>query len=540
MVNPDKSLVFLRVFKKTLTPLLIAFFLAGCSENQTSHLANAANSAVTPVGQSAQGASGAPVFDLHLRTDIAERTDSLSESPPIEAETFTESDRLLVRAQRPTFGDLDAMQKRRYIRVLVAFGRTNFFFDKGTPRGFEYDLLMEYEKKLNAGAKSPEDKTKLFFIPVPFDELLSRLNKGEGDIAAAGLTVTPQRLQAVSFTNPYISNVREVVVTNAASAPMTSLKDLAGKSVLVRKGSSYVGHLQALSQQLIAQGYPAIQIDEADARLSTEDILEMVDSGAVPVTVADEHLATMWSAMLSELRIESELSVHSGGKIAWATRSNSPKLINSLNAFIKENRKGSLIGNILFSRYYKNNRWITNPLSAQDRERLLKMRQLFETYGAQYGINWLELVAQGYQESGLDQSKRSSAGAIGVMQLLQSTASDRSVGIDDIYDLENNIHAGAKYMAYLLSRYLADPEMDRAVKMDFAWASYNAGPNRIRRLREVARERQLDPDRWFANVEVIAAEKIGRETVDYVRNINKYVIAYKLFFNAQQSAANGN
>jgi len=179
-------------------------------------------------------------------------------------------------------------------------------------------------------------------------------------------------------------------------------------------------------------------------------------------------------------------------------------------------------------------------LSDQDRERLLTMRRLFETYGAQYGIHWLELVAQGYQESGLDQSKRSSAGAIGVMQLLQSTASDRSVGIDDIHDLENNIHAGAKYMAHLLSRYLTDPEMDRAVKMDFAWASYNAGPNRIRRLRAVARERQLDPDRWFANVEVIAAEKIGRETVDYVRNINKYVIAYKLFFNAQQSAADGN
>ncbi len=222
MVNQDKSLVFLHVFKKTLTPLLIAVFLAGCSENQTSHLANAANSAVTPVGQSSQGVSEAPVFDLDLRTDIAERTDSLSESPAIETETFTESDRLLVRAQRPAFGDLDAMQKRRYIRVLVAFGRTNFF-DKGTPRGFEYDLLMEYEKKLNAGAKSPEDKDQALLHPVPFDELLSRLNKGEGDIAAAGLTVTPQRLQAVSFTNPYISNVKEVVVTNAASAPVTSL-----------------------------------------------------------------------------------------------------------------------------------------------------------------------------------------------------------------------------------------------------------------------------------------------------------------------------
>jgi len=520
--------------------LLLSILLSGCSDGQDSSIANAATSSAPTLEPASSDVAEALPMDLDLRTGLADSTDSSDGSTDDALLILTEADRLLVRAQRPAFGDLDEMQKRKYIRVLVAFGRTNFFFDKGRPRGFEYDLLMEYEEQLNQGRKSPNDKVKLFFIPVPFDELLTKLRNGEGDIAAAGLTVTPERAQQVSFTRPYISNVKEVVVTHAAYPAMTSLNDLSGKSVLVRRGSSYVTHLRMLSERFDKSGLASIKINEADPRLSTEDILEMVDSGAVDLTVADEHVATMWSALLSNLRVQSSLAVHKGGAIAWATRPNSPQLIESLNAFIKENRKGSLIGNILFSRYYKNNRWITNPVSAEDRERLVQMRGLFETYAARYDMDWLELVAQGYQESGLDQSRRSSAGAIGVMQLLQSTASDRSVGIDDIHDLENNIHAGAKYMAHLLSRYLTDPEMDRAVKMDFAWASYNAGPNRIRRLRELARERQLDPNRWFANVEVLAAEKIGRETVDYVRNINKYAIAYKLFFNAQRDAAGAN
>ncbi len=475
-------------------------------------------------------------LDLRLRLEIAlaGSSDDLygqGTGPSDQAE----ADQLLVRVRQPFLGDLDKIRERRFLRVLVSYGRTNFFFDQGSPRGFEYDLMMEYEKLLNASVSSLEDRIKLIFVPVPFDQLLDRLASGHGDVAAAGLTVTPERLAQVDFTKPYLNAVDEVIVGRQDGQALTSLNDLSGRTVVARQGSSYITHLKSLNERLLSEGRVRVEISEAKEQLSTEDILEMLDAGVIQFAVADRHIATIWSKMLSNIRIYPALVIHQGGKIAWAVRQDNPRLLASLNQFLDKNRKGSLLGNILFTRYYEKNRWITNPISEEDRKRLRHMRGLFERYGQTYDIDWLELVAQAYQESRLDQSVVSSAGAIGVMQLLPSTATDKNVGIPDISTVENNIHAGTKYMAFLREHYFSDPQIHPAAKMDFAWASYNAGPNRIRRLRKKAKERGFDPNRWFGNVEVLAAEKIGRETVDYVRNINKYFVAYKMYFNAQNA-----
>lgn len=475
-------------------------------------------------------------FDLRLRVEIrspfSNSDASRSESGLAEN---AQSGQLLERVRRPFLGDLDKIRERRFLRVLVSYGRTNFFFDQGSPRGFEYDLMMEYEKLLNSSVSSLEDQVKLIFVPVPFDQLLDRLTSGHGDVVAAGLTITPERLAHVSFTKPYLKAVDEVIIGRQDGQALTSLSDLSGRTVVARKGSSYITHLKSLNELLLSKGLAPVDISEAEEQLSTEDILEMLDAGAIRLAVADRHIATIWSKMLSNIRIYPDLAIHHGGQIAWAVRQDNPALLASLNQFVDKNRKGSLLGNILFTRYYEKNRWITNPVSKGDRERLRLMRELFETYGQTYGIDWLELVAQAYQESRLDQSAVSSAGAIGVMQLLPSTAADKNVGIPDISTVENNIHAGTKYMAFLREHYFSDSQIHPAAKMDFAWASYNAGPNRIRRLRKKAQERGFDPNRWFGNVEVLAAEKIGRETVDYVRNINKYFVAYQMYFNAQSA-----
>ena len=523
-------------FFNIIVGLIVGTCLVSCSQDVSENPAGSSFDDQLNIKDEFRQVNGV-ALDLEWRVDVIQAASAGQVPKTSENPASSESDQLLVRAQQALFGDLNEIRERRLLRVLVAFGRTNFFFDKGMPRGFEYDLLMEYEKELNKGISSPEKKTKLVFIPVPFDQIFIRLLAGEGDIAAAGLTVTDERLAKVRFSDPYIKNVKEILVASNQVNEILSLDDLAGKTVGVRKGSSYVDHLNALNDQMIEAGRSGIEILEADERLSTEDILEMVDSGSIKYTVADNHIASIWGELLKNIRIYPNIAVNSGGQIAWAVRPATPKLLESLNRFVRENKKGSLLGNILFTRYYKKNRWITNPVSKEDRARLTEMRRLFEKYGAAYEIDWLKLVAQGYQESRLDQSMRSSAGAIGVMQLLQSTASDKSVGIDDVTTLDNNIHAGAKYMAHLLSRYVNDPGLDPAVRMDLAWASYNAGPSKIRRLRALAGDRGLDPNKWFANVEVIAAEKIGRETVDYVRNINKYYLAYKMYFDELQASS---
>jgi len=516
--------------------MVTVFLVTACSDDSNVPV-DKGDARTVPASSDLGSSNDAISVSLDLRLRLDPGSLSPSEQSRQEEARITGSaqpDQLLERVKVPFFGDLDRIRERRFLRVLVSYGRTNFFFDEGMPRGFEYDLLMEYEKGLNASTSSLEDRIKLIFVPVPFGQLLDKLASGQGDIAAAGLTITPQRRLRVDFTKPYLKGVDEVIVGRKNGDTLASLEDLSGRTVVARKGSSYVAHLEGLNQHLSGKGLAPIDISRAEEKLSTEDILEMLDAGAIDLAIADQHIATIWSAMLKNIRIYPDLVAHQGGEIAWAVRQGSPQLLASLNQFVDKNRKGSLLGNILFTRYYQKNRWITNPLSEKDRERLRNMRNLFENYGQEYGVDWLELVAQAYQESRLDQSVVSSAGAIGVMQLLPSTAADKNVGIDDISSLKSNIHAGAKYMAFLREHYFDDPQIDPAARMDFAWASYNAGPNRIRRLRSLAKERGFDPNKWFGNVEVMAAEKIGRETVDYVRNINKYVVAYKMYFNIQQ------
>jgi membrane-bound lytic murein transglycosylase MltF len=150
----------------------------------------------------------------------------------------------------------------------------------------------------------------------------------------------------------------------------------------------------------------------------------------------------------------------------------------------------------------------------------------FEKYGNQYGLDSLLVVAQGYQESKLDQNTRGRAGATGIMQVTPATGKEMKVG--DINLTEPNIHAGTKYIRFMIDQYYKNQPMNDLNKGLFAFASYNAGPNRIQELRKEAAKRGLDPNIWFNNVELVAAEKVGRETVQYVSNIYKYYVAYRL------------
>jgi membrane-bound lytic murein transglycosylase MltF len=236
--------------------------------------------------------------------------------------------------------------------------------------------------------------------------------------------------------------------------------------------------------------------------------------------------------------LRDDLRINAGGKIGWAVRKNNPQLLASLNEFIKENKKGTLIGNILFKRYYENTRWIKNPLTEDEQKKLRKLRPLFEKYARKYDFDWLLIAAQGYQESGLNHLARSGAGAVGIMQLLPSTAADRAVNIPDIYKLDNNIHAGVKYLAYLRDTFFASEEIPPDVRIHFSLAAYNAGPGRVRQFRRRAKQRGLDPDKWFYNVAYTASEITGQQTVRYVANIHKYYVAYKLIaeFREQRTA----
>ena len=201
-------------------------------------------------------------------------------------------------------------------------------------------------------------------------------------------------------------------------------------------GSSYVQHLKRLNQELMKKGLRSIDIVQVDKNLEAEDVLEMVHAGIFEVTVVDHHIAELWSSVLTTLVLRRDIVINSGGTIAWAVRKENPQLLASLNEFVRKHRQGTLLGNILLKRYYKNTKWVRNPLTVSERQKLEELKSLFQKYGKEYNFDWLKVAALAYQESGFDQSAKSPAGAVGIMQVLPSTAAQPFVGIPDVYKVE--------------------------------------------------------------------------------------------------------
>ena len=423
-------------------------------------------------------------------------------------------------------GDFDEMVKRRVIRVAVPFNRSFYFVDKGVQRGLSYEYIVLFEEQLNQKMKTGNLKVHVVPIPMPRDALLPALEAGKVDLVIAQLTITPERQKIVDFTNPTRLNVNEVLVTGPGEPPLAIAEDLAGKEVFVRKTSSYYASLQALNGTLKAKGKPPVDIQEASESLEDDDLLEMVNAGLIPATVVDDYLAEYWTQVFKDMTVHPTVTLRTGGNLAVAIRKNSPKLAAELNAFIAKNGLNSAIGRILNQRYLESTRYVRNAASDAERKKFLAMVELFRKYGDQYKFDFLMMAAQGYQESRLDQGAKSQVGAIGVMQLMPETGKEQKVG--DITQLEPNIHAGVKYMRFVRDQFFEDQPMDDLNKGLFTFASYNAGPGRVRQLRREAEKRGLDPNVWFGNVERIASERIGRETVTYVSNIYKYYVAYRL------------
>jgi membrane-bound lytic murein transglycosylase MltF len=425
-------------------------------------------------------------------------------------------------------GDFDGMVERRKIRVLVAHNPLMFFFDKARIRGVTYDAFREFENYINKKLKTGTRKIKMVYLPVPRDKLLPWLVEGRGDIAAANLTITDERRKSVDFSRPIYKNVSEILVSGPGAPTIESLDMLAGTGIHVRPSSSYYEHLLRLNKTFKKEGKAPVKIIAASEYMEDSDLLEMVNAELISMIVVDDHKAKFWAQIFDKIKLHPDIAINSGGNIGWAIRKNSPKLKKIADEFIRKHQKGTLLGNILFKRYLESNKWARNALSPEAQKKFQALSELFERYSNQYNFDYLMIAALAYQESRLDHSSRSHAGAVGIMQVLPSTAADKNVGIANIEELENNIHAGIKYLRFLRDRYFSDPAIDALNQNLFAFAAYNAGPAKIRRMRTEASKMGLDPNVWFGNVDIVAAKRIGRETVQYVSNIYKYYVAYRL------------
>jgi membrane-bound lytic murein transglycosylase MltF len=425
-------------------------------------------------------------------------------------------------------GDLDEMVKARAIRALVIIDPIGFFYLSGRPHGIQYESLLEFEKFANQKLNTGKLPVRVVFLPMRPDQLEAALTQGLGDFIAHPVVITPEREQRVAFSVPIQQDVSQVVVTGAALANVTSLDSVAGEPIYVNPLTTYYKNLESISDLRVKAGKPPLDIRAADKNLFEDDLIQMVNAGLIPATVAKTKRADLWAQVLPNIKAHPELVIAHEGETAWVMRKNTPQLKQLIDEFLQDHAAGTTFGNVLLRRYLQNTKWIQDSISPEQLQKFIAYSKYFKKYAAVYNFDFLLIAAQGFEESQLDQSKISPAGAVGVMQVIPKLAAAPPINIPDVWNADGNIHAGAKILHHIAVTYFNDSAIDPVNRTLFTFASYNAGPTRIAHLREEAPGDGLDPNKWFDNVELKVAKNVGEETVIYVGNIFKYYVAYRL------------
>jgi membrane-bound lytic murein transglycosylase MltF len=450
--------------------------------------------------------------------------------------TDAEARRLTIAA-KPWKGDFDGMLERRVIRFYLPYSRSLYFIDKGRERGISADLIREFERWINKKHAKALGKRPLtvFVVVATRDKLRDDLLEGRADVAVGNIKVLDELAKDVDFVAPdeNVASV-ELLVTGPGAPAVASIEDLSGKTVHVREYSSYYLSLTALNERFKKAGKPEARLVKVPNALEDEDMLEMVNAGLLETIVVDDWKAKMWAQVFTKVKVHEDIVLRPKTKLGWAIRKGSPKLAAELSEFYAYYAKQQGGVSQLQRQYMARVKALKNAAAGEDQKRFRDLITTFEKYGRQYRFDPLMLAAQGYQESALNQNAKSHVGAIGIMQIMPATGAELRVG--DIQLPEPNIHGGAKYMDQLMTNYFADAKFDEQNRTLFAFASYNAGPANIAKMRKEAEKRGLDPNQWFNNVEIVTAEKIGIETTTYVRNIFKYYAAYRLVTDAQATA----
>jgi membrane-bound lytic murein transglycosylase MltF len=365
--------------------------------------------------------------------------------------------------------------------------------------------------------------------PLSLDRMCEKLwTLPNVDLVDANLTITVERRRQLDFSAPLRTGVDEIIVTGADLGNIRSFDDLTRHVLLLRRSSSYFVHVAMLNAQRLENGAAPLKVVRVDEILEDVDLLEMIQAGIIDATVVDRHKAELWAQVFDGIRLHPDLVVHGGGETAIALRKKSPELKKALDGFVATVAERTKLGNILDARYLDSTKWITKLSSQRGQAAVERGIALAQRYAPEYGFDWVVIAALAYQESGFDHARQSAAGAVGLMQILPSTASDPNVDIPNISKPEANVHAGVKYLAFLRDRYFSSGEIDDFNRTMFALAAYNAGPANIQSARNLAPKLGLDPDVWFANTEIAVEEIVGTQPTNYVRNIFKYTVDLRL------------
>ena len=443
--------------------------------------------------------------------------------------TVLESDELPLALPTPWKGDLNEIAQRHVVRVLVPFRRPEFFYVDGHPVGILQDAFQELERVLNAKYKTGAAYRIIVApLPTPADQLRERMVEGYGDIAASGISITEKNREVADFTIPTMTGLKIIVVTGPGAPELSRVEDLSGHEVWVNSQTRLRDDVEALNTRLAALGKAPVRVREVDPVLEPGDVMEMVNAGTYPIALIQSQQAEFWGQVFGQVKVRRDLAVSEDVQLGWAIQKGTPQLKAFLDEFIKSHGVGTVFGNTQLRRYLQNAKYVTNATEVSEFKKLERLEPVVRKYAAEYDLNYLMMAAMGYQESRLDQSVKSSVGAVGIMQVMPSTAASAPVKVANVNIAENNIQAGTRLIHFLIQDYFNEPGLDRMNRTLFALAAYNAGPTKISRCRQLAASMNYNPNIWFHHVEVAAAKVIGQETTQYVANIYKYYVAYQL------------
>lgn len=400
-----------------------------------------------------------------------------------------------------------------------------YYTYRGQAMGFEYDLAKALADYLGVN---------LEVLTPGWDGLFPALRKGKGDLVAASLTITDQRKSAVDFSDPYLA-IRQHIIYNRSNPAPRTVADLAGRTIHVRRGSSYQERLE----QLQADG---IALDLVlHPNVPTEEFIRQVADGEIALTVADTNVAKLNRRYYPAVAVG--FAIAEEEYLAWAVRKDNTALLKEINAFWRNVKADGTLDKI-YRKYYTGVQRFdyVDVISFHNavEERLPRYENLIRREAKRHGFDWRLIAATIYQESHFNPQARSHTGVRGLMQLTLETAAE--MGVENRLDPEASIRGGVQYLAGIYARFNDIQGLDR---MLFTLASYNVGYGHVRDAQQIAREMNLPPDKWASLKEtlpLLRQRKYYRKTrygyargLEPVRFVSRILNYYDILRNQSRS-----
>lgn len=435
---------------------------------------------------------------------------------------------------------LDSIRSRGKLIALTRYDANTYFLYKGQEMGFEYELLKRFSDFLGVAL---ELKT-----PKHWDSLFVMLERGEGDLIAANLTVTMERARELRFARHHTttqqvliqkkpSNWRKLKKHQLKKKLLRSQLSLINKTVHVRKSSSFADRLMNLSEEMGGK----ILLEYVDEAVETGELIRKVSQGEIEYTIADENLAKIYASYYPNIDVKTPVSFPQ--RVAWAMAPGSKDLAEQVNIWFRGFKRGlNPEYNMIYKKYYKSKKAFKirkeSDYSSLVGGKISPFDDLFKRFETP-DYDWKLLAALAYQESRFDPNVESWMGAVGLMQLLPNTAKD--LGIDSLHINSENVRASVLYLKFIHKHFWQDLPQDQA--LFFILASYNAGVGHIKDAQRLAKLMGYDPNTWVGGVDqvikLLSQEKYyskpevkhgymrGEEPFDYVQEIMWRYKVYK-------------